>query len=233
MLNTLLHLSLFLFFAGLLISLFNIHLTVFSTVVWWVGLCTTVYGCVTLMPIFRVDSPYYAPLSPSAWFLLHAACFSITRILGWLHAFSYFGSTIVDRMKDLERLCHKRIVGGIEKTSEEAVLNVSSEIDACALMRTFDSLDQDHELERSFEGIPGFCSSNVVSNTLGSFIEPNKWRLSEALIVLMQHSLTSNLISDLDKGRRSLICTKAMLTASFLSTYPLTRRSSTGSGAFS
>jgi len=56
-LPTLLHLSLFLFFAGLLIFLFNIHHTVFSTVVWWVGLCTTVCGCVTLMPIFRADSP--------------------------------------------------------------------------------------------------------------------------------------------------------------------------------
>jgi hypothetical protein len=78
---------------------------------------------------------------------------------GWLHAFSCFGSTVVDRMKDLERLCHKRIVGGMEKTSEEAALNVSPEIDARALMRTFDSLDQDHELERFFEGIPGFCSS--------------------------------------------------------------------------
>ncbi|KAN0137814.1 hypothetical protein V8E53_004298 [Lactarius tabidus] len=153
-LPTLLHLSLFLFFAGLLIFLFNLHLTVFSTVVWWVGLCTTVYGCVTLVPIFRVDSPYYAPLSPSAWFLLQATCFSITRILGWFHAFSCFGSTVVDRMKNLERLCHKRIVGDMEKTSEEAALKVSSEIDARALMRTFDSLDQDHELERFFEGYP-------------------------------------------------------------------------------
>lgn len=221
-LPTLLHLSLFLFFTGLLIFLFNLHLTVFSAVVWWVGLCTTVYGCVTLMPIFRADSPYYAPLSTSAWFILHAICFSITRVLGWSHAFSCFGSRVVNRMKNLERLCHKRLVGGMEKTSDEAALNVSSEIDARALMRTFDSLDQDHELEEFFEGIPGFCSSNVVSNPLASFIEPNKWRLSEALIVLMQHSLTSNLISDSDRRRRSLICTKAMHTASLpihLSTY--------------
>jgi hypothetical protein len=121
-LPTLLHLSLFLFFAGLLIFLFNLHLTVFSTVVWWVGLCTTVYGCVTLMPIFRVDSPYYAPLSPSAWFLLHATCFSITRILGWFHAFSCFGSTVVDRMKNLERLCHKRIVGGVPRSGVKSLI---------------------------------------------------------------------------------------------------------------
>jgi len=118
-------------------------------------------------------------------------------------------------VNNLERLYYKRLAEGMEKKAEEAALNISSEIDARALMRTFDSLDQDHELERFFEGIPGFCSSNVVSNPLGVFIEPNKCRLSEALIVLMQHSLASNLVSDLDRQRRSLIYTRAMHTASF------------------
>jgi hypothetical protein len=37
-LPALLHLSLFLFFTGLVIYLFNINHTVFSLVVWWVGL---------------------------------------------------------------------------------------------------------------------------------------------------------------------------------------------------
>ncbi|KAH9972357.1 hypothetical protein BGW80DRAFT_1206909, partial [Lactifluus volemus] len=60
-LPALLHLSLFLFFTGLAIYLFNINHTVFSVVVWWVGLAGGVYGCVTLMPIFWHDSPYYSP----------------------------------------------------------------------------------------------------------------------------------------------------------------------------
>ncbi|KAH9953392.1 hypothetical protein BGW80DRAFT_1567304 [Lactifluus volemus] len=67
LLPTLLHTSLFLFFSGLLIYLFNINHTVFSLVVWWVGLSGGVYGCITLLPIFRLDSPYYAPLSSSVW----------------------------------------------------------------------------------------------------------------------------------------------------------------------
>jgi len=68
-LPALLHLSLFIFFAGFLIFLFNINHTVFSIVAWWIGLCTAVYACITLIPIFRHDSPYYAPLSSSAWFI--------------------------------------------------------------------------------------------------------------------------------------------------------------------
>ncbi|KAI0301523.1 hypothetical protein B0F90DRAFT_1595567, partial [Multifurca ochricompacta] len=60
-LPTLLHVSLFLFFGGLLMFLFNINHTVFSAVAWWVGICAAVYIWVTFMPIFRHDSPYYAP----------------------------------------------------------------------------------------------------------------------------------------------------------------------------
>ncbi|KAI0299122.1 hypothetical protein B0F90DRAFT_1577328, partial [Multifurca ochricompacta] len=59
-LPTLLHLSLS-FFAGLLVFPFNIDHTIVIVVVWWVGLCGATYGCITLMPIFRPDSPYYSP----------------------------------------------------------------------------------------------------------------------------------------------------------------------------
>ena len=65
----LLHLSLSLFFGGLAIYLFNINHTVFKVVISWLGICTCLYLCITFMPIFRHDSPYYAPLSSSAWFL--------------------------------------------------------------------------------------------------------------------------------------------------------------------
>ncbi|KAH9991666.1 hypothetical protein BJV74DRAFT_741161, partial [Russula compacta] len=67
-LPALVHLSLFVFFAGLVVYLFNINHTVFSAVLCWVALLSTIYGCITLMPIFRQDSPYYSPLSSTAWF---------------------------------------------------------------------------------------------------------------------------------------------------------------------
>jgi Family of unknown function (DUF6535) len=60
---TLIHISLFLFFAGLLIYLFNVNHPVFFAVVWWVGISAVVYLAVTFMPRFRLDSPYYTPLS--------------------------------------------------------------------------------------------------------------------------------------------------------------------------
>ena len=65
----LLHLSVFLFLGGLIIFLFNVEHAVFSSVMWWTGLFVMVYVLITVMPIVRHNSPYYAPLSQPAWFL--------------------------------------------------------------------------------------------------------------------------------------------------------------------
>ena len=65
----LLHFSLFLFFGGLVIYLFNLDQEVFTCVVLWIGLFTMVYGLITLLPLMRQDSPYNTPLSTPAWFL--------------------------------------------------------------------------------------------------------------------------------------------------------------------
>ncbi|KAH9989388.1 hypothetical protein BJV74DRAFT_922893, partial [Russula compacta] len=62
-LPALVHLSLFIFFAGLVIYLCNINHTVFGAVVCWVGLLFAAYMCITLMPSFWHDSPYNSPLS--------------------------------------------------------------------------------------------------------------------------------------------------------------------------
>ncbi|KAH9057279.1 hypothetical protein EDB87DRAFT_1793416, partial [Lactarius vividus] len=55
-LPTLLHISLFLFFAGISVFLWNINLTISNLVLSWIGVCTALYGCITFIPIFRHDS---------------------------------------------------------------------------------------------------------------------------------------------------------------------------------
>ena len=80
-LPTLLHVSLFLFFAGMVVFLWNVDLTIFKMVLSWVGVCTALYGCITLIPIFRHDSPYYTPLTPLARSIavVTLKAFSVTR----------------------------------------------------------------------------------------------------------------------------------------------------------
>ncbi|KAH8989708.1 hypothetical protein EDB92DRAFT_839264 [Lactarius akahatsu] len=166
------------------------------------------------MPIFRHDSPYYAPLSSPAWLLINRAVFAVVQSLRWFDdLIDCLDFTLRDRVIDLGRLSLSRAVEGMGQTAEKTALEISSKIDARALKWTFDSLDEDNELERFFAGIPGFCISNVVSNPRALFIRPNRRGLSEALIALIQRTLTSNLINQSGRRRRTRICTDAMHTA--------------------
>ena len=210
----LLHLSFFLFFAGLLVLLFNTDHAVFGVVAGWVGLCVAVYGYLTFIPIFRQDSPYSSPLSSLAWSLFNGTIFAVSKTLYSSGILDRVGFAIRDRMINLGVLSKRRLVEGMVKTAKETALKISPEIDARALMWTFDTSDEDYKLERFFAGIPGFCSSKVVSNPFGVFIEPYKWELSDALTGLMHRTLTSNLVSESIRRRRSLICTRAMHAAS-------------------
>ncbi|KAH9011956.1 hypothetical protein EDB83DRAFT_348005 [Lactarius deliciosus] len=71
-LPTLLHVSLFLFFSGISVFLWNVNLTIFKLVVSWIGICAALYGCITFVPIFRHDCPYHTPLSLPAWHIVAA-----------------------------------------------------------------------------------------------------------------------------------------------------------------
>ncbi|KAN0140440.1 hypothetical protein V8E53_001649, partial [Lactarius tabidus] len=80
-LPAMLHLSLFLFFAGLAVFLWNVNLTIFKLVLSWVGLCTALYGCISFVPVFCHDSPYHTPLSLPAWHFIMGMRFLTFRAL--------------------------------------------------------------------------------------------------------------------------------------------------------
>jgi len=210
-LPTLLHLSLFLFFAGLLVFLSNIHHTVFTAAAWWIGLCVAMYTCITFLPIFRHDSPYYAPLSDSAWYFVSGTLFLFFRTL--LHS-PFLSNSIYIRSGLLMEEFARWFLQGPKRIIEEIARRPSSETDGRVLAWTFDSLDEDLELERFFSCIPGFCSSEVVADPLGTFIRPNEDKLSWALIGLMDRTLASHLVPNTVKEQRTAICVKAIDAAS-------------------
>jgi hypothetical protein len=148
-LPALLHASLFLFFAGLVVFLCNVNFTIFKLVLSWVGVCTVLYGCITFMPIFCHDCPYYTPLSSSVW----------PFVVGVLYVFRWvsqlFASSKFHRPEVPQRLkirFHKMLSQGMHKTAEESALDSSSEIDTRTFVWTLDALDEDHEFERFFSG---------------------------------------------------------------------------------
>jgi hypothetical protein len=206
-LPTLLHISLFLFFAGLCVFLFGIHQTIFSVVAAWVGLCVVVYAYVTALPILHKDSPYHAPLSTFIWF-----CVSGVRYA--LFDCPPRSDTTVPRSfdtPDLEEDHHQSgFAHGLVKRAEEYASGLPADIDYRAVSWTFSSLDQDRELEQFYEGVPGFCNSSAVENPMDGFVKPNSRKLSDALIGLMNRTLSSSLVPESVKQRRITICTKAI-----------------------
>ena len=209
-LPTLLHLSLFLFFAGLIVFLCNVNFTIFKSVLSWVGLCTALYGCITCMPIIRHDSPYYTPLSLPTWHIATGTLYFIYRFLRWFNVAVRFREEAYHRFRDLEKSCRKSLVRGMRKTAEETALDSPSEIDTRAFMWTLDCLDEDHELESFFSGLPGFRSSKVVDDPLLILTEEERLKLYGALYGLLDRTFSSDLLPAPVKDLRTLIGGKAV-----------------------
>ena len=209
-LPTLLHLSLFLFFAGLVVFLCNVDLTCFKLVLSWVGLCASLYGSITCMPIFRHDSPYYTPLSLPTWHIVTGIPYLFYRFLRWFNQSVRYRYFAYRRYLDLEKSYRKSLAQGMQKTAEETALKSSSGIDTRAFKWTFDCLDEDHELESFFSGLPGFRSSAVVKDPVPSLTEEEMWRLYGALHGLLDRTFSSDLLPTSVKDRRAMIGAKAI-----------------------
>ena len=237
-LPTLLHLSLSLFFAGLVVFLRNVNVTIFKMALSWVCVCAAFYGYVTLVPNFRRDSPYHTPLTPLAWpicvvilrvFLLLRACLFVLPcyVLRIFYAMCFSQRCfdilwyIVGDINPSPGPDHwlRRVLRSIFMTAEEVAEKLPPEIDARAFMWTFDSLDEDHELERFFSSLPDFRSSQVVHDPLPSLAQEQKKKISETLRRFLGHALSSDLLPEAAKVQRAIMCAKALDPAEFSREY--------------
>ena len=208
-LPTLLHISLFLFFAGLVVFLLNVNLTIFKLVLSWVGICVALYGCITLMPIIRHDSPYYTPLSSLAWPIVFGMAYFVALVSWRLLCCISWWRRGENWLGEFLRHCTDFLEQGMQKTVEKTALKSSSDIVNRAFMWTFDSLDEDHELERFFSDLPGFRRSNVVDDPLPSLPFEQRLKLYDTLVGLIDRTFSSDLLPAPVKERRAIICAKA------------------------
>ncbi|KAH9971404.1 hypothetical protein BGW80DRAFT_457203 [Lactifluus volemus] len=183
-LPALLHLSLFLFFSGLVIYLFNINHTVFTVVVWWVAVAGTLYACITLMPIFWHDSPYYAPLSSSVWFFYSCIQYAISQ------GVPFFGSRhrFIDYMDPNEY--RKRCSEGMSKTFQEVGSTLSPGIITQILTWAIHALDEDNDLEQFLEAIPGFYRSKMLEGCVEKGFSELDSTLKRYFFVLGPHNVS-------------------------------------------
>ena len=208
-LPTLLHLSLFLFFAGLVIFLFNVDQEVFTCVVWWIGLFTMVYGLITLLPLIRHNSPYYGPLSLPTWFLYSSIPYVTFTILSFIaYRCGYYQTWV--RCEDSRDGYRAWMLGGVEKAAEEVASKRSSEIDGRILGWTIRALGDDDSLEKFFEAILDFFGSKLVKNLERDFPETHLNTFWGAMDGFIGRTLSSNSVTESVKSRRVLICRDIM-----------------------
>ena len=103
---------------------------------------------------------------------------------------------------------------------KKAALKSSPEIDARALMWTFDSSGEDQELECFFSGLTGFHGSKMLKEPLHYLIDRQKPRLLEAVITLWDRSFLFNVLPDRVKFQRASICAGVVDLVVFPGAFP-------------
>jgi hypothetical protein len=208
-LPALLHLSLFLFFGGLVIFLFNVDREVFLCVVSWIGLFSMVYGLITLLPLIRQDSPYYSPLSILTWFSYASIRYVAFKVLVSTTR-RYSSIATWQRYCGLMYRYRGWMLGGVEKKAEETASELSSKIDVGILDWTISALGDDDSLERFIEAIPGFFNSKLVEDLREHLTTDIRGRLFFALDGFLDRTLSSNSVIDSVKLRRLDMSLNAM-----------------------
>ena len=208
-LPALVHLSLLMFFAGLLVFLFNINHTVFSIIVCWVTLTSVAYVCITLMPIFWHDSPYYAPLSSTILSLYAAIPYAVFTLLKRVGIRRELGVEFYMRYAIPCGRYRDLLFGGIEKAAEETASMRSLEIDGRVLEWTVDALNEDDELEKFLGFIPGFYKTYSARNLQNSLPPAVHEKISEATGQFLVRTLSLSLIPVSVTNRRFVTCLNA------------------------
>ena len=226
-LPALLHISLFLFFAGLSVFLFGVHRTIFKTVTALISICVISYACFSLFPVIQKNSIFYTPLSASLSFYITGIRHLIFLVFFRPRIFRprIFRPRIfrLQIFPLIYNLIHMLLPSrrpednffsrSMIKTAEKYVFKLNPDIDRRVLLSTFESLDEDTEYEKYFEGLARLCNSDTGRKLelQNKFIEPNKEKLSNALIALMDRALLSK---EFVKLRRMIIFTKIIETKS-------------------
>ena len=224
----LLHVSLVLFFAGLAVFLWNVNLTIFKAVLSWIAVCTALYGCTMMHSLLRLDSPYYAPLTPLvlpfvhviAPVLLFIPCYCVFLFLSCWKCFSGRESDLELKLRSWFEYRQDPIFNTPKAAAVAALKSSSPDLDTRALMWTLDRLDEDHELVRFFSGLPGFHTSKAVKQPLLRLADEQNLKLLTTIVEFLDRTFSSELLSDRVKQRRADICKNAIDLLDTLQAFP-------------
>jgi hypothetical protein len=224
----LLLLSVFLFFAGLVVFAFRgNHIVAYVTLA-IVGFCTLSYIALTLLPFFFHDCPYHTPLTSVLWFFAQTVIPLFISALylcaKQLHLrWGMIGASKVNSLAErLKNKANKYLPENIISKLESSTENISLDINKQMLARTLHWLNKDHELEEFVVGIPGLYESETFATYHGEARSDirsvlaalpgagnSHLTLSWSIIGLAQRVPTRNL-SEHNQQRRTQTCLRAL-----------------------
>ena len=175
----LLHISMFLFLTGLVISLFSIHHTIAIIVLAATVVGGFLYMVITVMPVIYHNSPYQSPLSALAWdlprraakALLSAAWHIVSLKVSLQKRTGFVKTNYISPLCTRISKCKKRLSVSMARATEEAAAKEHWGIDARALIWTLDKSHEESELEKFIAGIPKFTDSKAVQDPLAVLLE--------------------------------------------------------------
>ncbi len=214
----LLHVAVFLFFAGLIDFLFSVDSMVGRVILGVMCLFSGTYIILTFLPNVRPNCPYRTPFSRESlkWFLVA----STALVLLMIHSLQY---VLHNHKIEMVRERFQNFVQSLRSTMSESVHSRQKEIDKNALQWAVMIVEDDDDIETLIEGIPGYLktrtSKNAFSNVkdLLELNEPGYNPLGQHINRLIQTCTTDGYTGTNEKlrKRRALICldTARILTA--------------------
>lgn len=207
-----LHLSLFLFMAGVLVYFFKINNAIFYALVWWIPIIIIPYAFLTVAPIFHLDMLWYTPFSPLALRVYLGFPYALFQVRSWIkHVRGIFDYARKHyHWHDLRDRYSEGFFEGRTKSAREAASRQSSTIDTEVLEMTLRVLDEDRALGTFFDAIPGFCDSKLVQKPL----DPRfKAKLQQSLNGFLDRTFSSHLLTESIRSNRLITCLNAAHSA--------------------
>ncbi|KAI0261029.1 hypothetical protein BC834DRAFT_493488 [Gloeopeniophorella convolvens] len=170
-----------------------------------------------MMPVILHDCPYRTPLSTLTWtfalVVLRLAADAMKFISG---IFSSTLTAMITARRRFDKLANSlRVLAarGMLKSAEETAMKQPPGIDSRALAWTYDSLDEDHELEQFLAGVPGILNSEAMKQpelVLANVdIFRHRGHLINETLALMRRSARLSHSAEAAQRRRFEVCSNA------------------------
>ena len=220
---TLLHFSVFLFFAGLVILFYSINKAVAIVISVSVGIFVAAYFVLTILPYIEHNCPYRTPMSNIWWYISHPSLFSgafcfqflFTKLHSWLVPYNlgdvhrrrqHILVPLLDFFKAAVKKHKRRLEDGFRETIVQRAQELSNNVDAEALTwwLQLPALAEESKAQNILECIP----KETVVQLMAVPIESGKPCFREHLLSLLRSCGPGLLTGRPDEERRTrlLVC---------------------------